>query len=55
MALQIRGGLVREECGTLEHKANRTKDEDERLEVLKAEMSARLVDAPCEEIYDIVG
>ncbi|MBP7790568.1 MAG: hypothetical protein KA024_01950 [Zoogloea sp.] len=55
VALQIREGLVREEFVTLEHKANRTKDEDERLEVLKAEMSARLVDAPCEEIYDIVG
>ncbi|MGO1164486.1 hypothetical protein ACTOV4_21690 [Brucella sp. C7-11G] len=55
VAVQILDGLVREEFVTLEHKADRTKVENERLEILKADMSTRLIGAPCEKVYDVVA
>ncbi|QPT39680.1 Uncharacterised protein [Oligella ureolytica] len=52
--LQVKEGLVREEFVTLEHKKDRTAEEDARLEVLKVDMSDRLLGAPCEDIYELV-
>jgi len=51
--VQVREGVVREEFVFLEHKPDRTPEETERLEVLKAEMSAKLISAPCADVYDV--
>lgn len=52
--LQVKEGLVREEFVVLEHKKDRTPEENKRLEVLKLEMSDRLLSAPCEDVYELV-
>lgn len=55
VALQIRDGLVDDEFVYLEHKSGRSKEEDERLAVLKDKMSQTLLTAACEDVYDIVS
>ncbi|MGN0041950.1 MULTISPECIES: hypothetical protein [unclassified Rhodococcus (in: high G+C Gram-positive bacteria)] len=53
--LEIREGFVTDEFISLGRKADRTRAEDERLTVLKQEMADRLLSAPADEVYDIVG
>ncbi|MCK0093379.1 hypothetical protein MWU77_21595 [Rhodococcus sp. F64268] len=53
--LEIRDGFVADEFIELGRKADRTEAEDARLTVLKQEMADRLLAAPADEVYDIVG
>ncbi|MEE2057461.1 hypothetical protein [Rhodococcus artemisiae] len=53
--LEIREGFVTDEFITLGRKAERTDAENARLTVLKQEMADRLLAAPADEVYDIVG
>ncbi|NLU60780.1 hypothetical protein HCA61_00675 [Rhodococcus sp. HNM0563] len=53
--LEIREGFVTDEFISLGRKADRTETENARLTVLKQEMADRLLAAPADEIYDIIG
>ncbi|MGE2716994.1 hypothetical protein ACQI4L_23290 [Mycolicibacterium litorale] len=53
--LEIRDGFVTDEFITLAGKPERTQAEEDRLTVLKREMADRLLAAPADEVYDIVG
>ncbi|MDV3125042.1 hypothetical protein M1247_08995 [Mycobacterium sp. 21AC1] len=53
--LEIRDGFVVDEFIQLARKPDRTKAEDARHHALKQEMADRLLAAPADEVYDIVG
>lgn len=53
VALLIREGFVTDEFVALGRKEGRTPEEDDRLQVLKAEMAARLLARPAAEVYDL--
>lgn len=52
--LEIREGFVVDEFITLGRMAGRTAAEEERLTVLKQEMADRLLEAPADQVYDVV-
>lgn len=53
--LEIREGFVAEEFIALGRKAGRTEAEEDRLTVLKQEMADRLLEAPADQVYDVVS
>ncbi|MCR5980301.1 hypothetical protein GDN83_21600 [Gordonia jinghuaiqii] len=53
--LEIREGFVTDEFIQLGRKASRTDAEDVRLTALKQEMADRLLAAPADQVYDVVG
>lgn len=52
VVIKIKPGVVKEEFIQLSRKKDRTKEEGERLEVLKNEMSEFLLSKSAEELYD---
>ncbi|PWK73954.1 hypothetical protein [Aminobacter sp. AP02] len=53
--VRIKPGHVREEFVTLGAKPDKTREENDRLEWLKAEMADRLLLLPARDIYDIAS
>lgn len=53
--VKIRPGHVREEFVTLGAKQDKTPEENDRLEWLKAEMAGRLLPLPARDIYDVTN
>lgn len=53
--LEIRDGFVTDEFIALTRKTGRTPDEEAHLDVLKQEMADRLLAAPPDQVYDVVG
>ena len=51
----IREGYVRDEFIALSRKEGRTAEEDDRLTVLKDEMTGRLLASPASEVYEVEG
>ncbi len=54
VAVQVKDGFVNEEFATLEHKPDRTTEEEARLKVLKDDMAIKLLRSPCDEVYELV-
>ncbi|WP_169194050.1 hypothetical protein [Devosia sp. MC1541] len=52
VSVRIREGIVRDEFIALGKKANRTDDENARLEYLKSEMAERILSLPATEVYE---
>lgn len=53
VTVQIREGFVLDEFIALARKEDRTRQEDERLAVLKQEMADRLMARPASDVYDV--
>jgi len=53
VTLMVRAGFVPDEFIDLARRETRSAEEDARLDVLKAEMAARLISSPAVEVYDL--
>jgi hypothetical protein len=54
VTVAVREGFVTDEFAGLAFKGERTRDEAERLDVLKQEMAERVMAAPAAGVYDVV-